>query len=86
MPRSDYLPVGHISDTDFERYHLGVVKGEELARLEAHILGCPPCAELAEAFAEYLDAVKAGLAEAGLDLSLDSSAASSSFRATGRVS
>jgi hypothetical protein len=78
--------VGHISDIDFERYHLGVVKGEELARLEEHILGCPPCAELAEAFAEYLDAVKTGLAEAGLDLSLGSGAPSSSFREPGRGS
>jgi hypothetical protein len=49
----------HISDADFERYQFGMVKGEELEKLENHILACPPCAELADAFAEYVNAVRA---------------------------
>jgi hypothetical protein len=36
----------HISDHDFERYHLGMVTDEtELARIEEHYLGCPECAK-----------------------------------------
>jgi hypothetical protein len=38
--------MNHISDTDLERYHLGMVTDEaELAALEEHYMGCPECAK-----------------------------------------
>jgi len=54
--------MGHLSDDDLERYYLRLVTNEELERIEEHMLACPQCVELAEAFAEYLDAMNDGLA------------------------
>jgi hypothetical protein len=36
----------HISDHQLERYHLGMVTGDELDR-EEHIIGCPACTDRA---------------------------------------
>jgi hypothetical protein len=58
----------HISDTDLERYHLGMVKGRELVSLEEHYLGCPECAERAEEAADYVDALRAGIITGNYDL------------------
>jgi hypothetical protein len=46
--------------TEPDRYHLGMVMdGDELATMEEHLLGCPTCADWAEATGLYLDAVRA---------------------------
>jgi hypothetical protein len=51
----------HISDTDLERYHLGMVTGMELDTLEEDIIGCPTCADRAAETTDYVDAVRAGI-------------------------
>ena len=54
--------MGHLSDHDLERYHLGMVKDEdELAALEEHYQGCPECATRAEEAADYVDAIRAAI-------------------------
>ena len=53
--------MGHISDHDMERYHLGMVAGAELEVLEDHIIGCGDCADRATEAAAYVDAVRAGI-------------------------
>jgi hypothetical protein len=59
----------HISDHDLERYHLGMVKRErEVARIEEHYLGCPLCAERAQAAADYVDTFRAVIIEENYDL------------------
>jgi hypothetical protein len=59
----------HVSDDALENYHLGkVAEGSELAPLEEHLLGCPYCAERAEKTAQYVDALRAALISAGIDL------------------
>ena len=59
----------HIDDHDLERYHLGMVTDEaELAPLEEHLLGCPACADRAEASAAYVDAMRAAFVEGDSDL------------------
>ncbi len=61
--------MNHFPDHDLERYHLGLVKTEEeLSLLEEHLLGCPSCAERAEASAEYVDLVRAALITGNFDL------------------
>jgi hypothetical protein len=65
--------MGHISDTDFERYHRGMVNGDERDRLEDHMLGCPKCAELAEAFGDFVEAMRAGIIKANLASATSSS-------------
>ena len=50
----------HLTDTDLERYYLGMVTEEaELAALEEHLLVCPACNERAEASDDYVDALRA---------------------------
>jgi hypothetical protein len=52
--------IEHISDHDLERYYLGMVTEErELAGLEGHLLGCPPCVEQTEETKDYVDAMRA---------------------------
>jgi hypothetical protein len=58
----------HISDTDLERYHLGMVTGAELDTLEEHIIGCPECADRAAEAADYVDAMRAGIILGNFDL------------------
>jgi hypothetical protein len=58
----------HISDTDLERYHLGMVTGAKLELLEEHIIGCPACAERAAEAADYVDALRAGVILGNFDL------------------
>jgi hypothetical protein len=54
------------SDTDLERYYLGMVKDEaELAALESHLLGCPACANRAEAAERYVDVMRVALMRLG---------------------
>jgi hypothetical protein len=60
MIRSDELPDRHLSDLDLERYHLGMVRGRELASLEEHYLGCLTCAARVEEAADYVDAGRLG--------------------------
>jgi hypothetical protein len=50
----------HLSDTDLERFYLGMVKGEELIQLEEHILCCGSCADRAEEAQDYVDAMRRG--------------------------
>jgi hypothetical protein len=60
---------GHLTDNDLERYHLGMVKCEAaLARIEAHYLGCPRCAERTREAADYVDALRAGIIEEDYDM------------------
>ena len=50
----------HLTDTDLERYYLGMMTDEaELPALEEHLLACPACVARAEASDEYVDAVRA---------------------------
>ena len=49
---------GHITDTDLERYHLGMVIGAELDYLKDHIIGCASCAARAQGVADYVDAMR----------------------------
>jgi len=50
----------HLTDTDLERYYLGMVTdGAELATLEEHLLVCPACVDRAEASDAYVDVVRA---------------------------
>jgi hypothetical protein len=58
----------HLSDDDLERYHLGMVKDDELAALEEHYLGCSPCAERAEEAADYGDDLRAAITSWKYDL------------------
>jgi anti-sigma factor RsiW len=58
----------HISESDLERYHLGTVSEAEEAAIEEHYLGCPACAERAEAAADYVDAIRAGIIVGNYDL------------------
>ena len=51
----------HIADSDLERYHLRVVHGHELAKLEEHLFHCGPCVDRAEETAEYVDAMRAAI-------------------------
>ena len=60
--RHQYPDMGHISDHDLERYHLGMVVAEaEFAPLEEHSLACPTCAERAEQTAQYIDSLRAAI-------------------------
>ena len=59
--------MGHISDHDLERYHLGMVAGAELVALEDHIIGCGDCADRATEAAAYVDAVRAGIVAGDFD-------------------
>ena len=57
-------PLGrtHASDTDLERYYLGMVKDKvELAALEEHLLLCSVCVDRAEAAQEYVDLMRVAL-------------------------
>ena len=49
----------HVSEDDLERYHLGMVKDDELAALEEHLLWCVPCIDRAEENAQYVDTIRA---------------------------
>ena len=61
--------MGHISDTDFERYYLGMIpSGPELAVLEEHLLVCAECVERAEASDFYIDAIRAAIIRGNFDL------------------
>lgn len=60
--------MSHLSDLDLERYHLGMVSGEELDALEEHIVGCGECAECAEEAADYVDAIRAGIIAGNFDI------------------
>jgi hypothetical protein len=52
----------HVSDHDLERYYLGmVIREDELADLEEHLLGCPSCVERAEETQDYMDAIRVAL-------------------------
>jgi len=58
----------HISELDLERYHLGMMpEGEELERLESHLLICGECVDRAEETATYIDAIRAAIVEVGYD-------------------
>ena len=49
----------HVSQTDLERYYLGMVKDEaELAELEEHFLVCSACVDRAEEIQDYIDAIR----------------------------
>jgi hypothetical protein len=59
----------HISDTDLERYYLGVIPdGPELAVLEEHLLICSECVDRAEGTQNYVDQIRAGLIRGRFDL------------------
>jgi hypothetical protein len=59
----------HISDHDFERFHLGTVKDEtELAMIDEHLLVCSTCIDAAEETAQYVDAIRGGIIVGDFDL------------------
>jgi hypothetical protein len=65
----------HLSDTDLERYYLGMIpEGPELACLEEHLLICGECVGRAEATQSYVDAIRSGAVQLGLDPQAVSSA------------
>jgi hypothetical protein len=54
----------HPLEEALERYHLGRITDEaELAPLEEHLLACPVCVRRAEWVADYLDTLRAALAQ-----------------------
>jgi hypothetical protein len=55
------MGMNHISDQDWERFHLGMVAGAELNALEAHILACGECAARAGEAADYVDTMRAAI-------------------------
>jgi len=60
--------LSHITDHDFERYYLGMIKDQqELAILEEHLLGCNQCVERAEESDRYVDAIRRALLRLGQD-------------------
>jgi hypothetical protein len=55
--------LGHVSDHDLERYHLGMVPdGPELDALEEHLFVCGACVDRAEATAGYVDVMRGAIA------------------------
>jgi len=51
--------LGHVSDTDLERYYLGMTaEGPELAVLDEHLLGCGYCTDRAQEAQEYVDKMR----------------------------
>jgi hypothetical protein len=59
----------HISNTDLERYYLGMIPdGPELAGLEEHLLTCGECVDRAEETQDYVDAIRAGIIRGRFDL------------------
>jgi hypothetical protein len=58
----------HVSDTDLERYYLGMIPdGPELAALEEHLLICGECVDRAEEAAHYVDMIRAWIIERNWD-------------------
>jgi hypothetical protein len=58
----------HVSDTDLERYYLGMIPdGPELAALEEHLLKCGECVDRAEETAHYVDMIRAWIIEGNWD-------------------
>jgi hypothetical protein len=50
-----------LSDTDLERYYLGMIPdGPELAALEEHLLICGECVDRAEETQDYMDSIEVG--------------------------
>ncbi len=58
----------HISDEGLERYYLGMVLEEELARIEAHLLCCDSCTDRAEEAQDYVDAIRQAIILENYDL------------------
>jgi hypothetical protein len=59
----------HISDTDLERYYLGIIPGgPEQAALEEHLLICGECVDRALETQAYVDAIRAGVIRGSFDL------------------
>lgn len=57
----------HLSDTDLERYYLGMVREPELTALEQHIVGCGECAQRAEDAQDYVDAMRVAIIDSDLE-------------------
>jgi hypothetical protein len=58
----------HITDTDLERYYLGMIpEGLELDALEEHLLICWECVDRAEKTEAYVDAIRAGIIKGNFD-------------------
>ncbi len=50
----------HLTDTQLERYYLGMIRGEEeLAPMEEHLLWCEQCLTRAKEAEEYIDCIRA---------------------------
>jgi hypothetical protein len=59
----------HPSDTDLERYCLGMIQeGPELDALEEHLLICGECVDRALASDNYIDRIRAALVKGGFGL------------------
>ena len=59
----------HPSDTDLERYRLGMIpEGAELDALEEHLLICGECVDRALASDTYVDRIRAALVKCGFGL------------------
>jgi hypothetical protein len=57
----------HLSDTDLERYYLGLIpEGPELVALVEHLLWCQECLQRAEESDRYVDAIRAAIVRAKL--------------------
>ena len=60
--------MAHLSDTDLERYHLGMIPEEpERAAVEEHLLWCQECLARAEESDRYVDAIRAGIVRGKLE-------------------
>jgi anti-sigma factor RsiW len=60
----------HITDTNLERYYLGMIpEGPELDKLEEHLLACPECVDRTEETEAYVDEMRAAAINGGFDKS-----------------
>lgn len=67
--QSHWMNMDHISETDLERYYLGMIPdGPELARIEHHLLVCSECLGRAQASDDYVDAIRAAIIIGDFDL------------------
>jgi hypothetical protein len=58
--------IRHTSDSDLERYCLGMIQeGPELDALEEHLLICGECVDRAKASDAYIEGIRAALVKGG---------------------
>ena len=76
--------MGHISDFDLERWHLGMIdQEEELGQIEVHVIGCQDCLLRALEAQRYVDTMRAAIITGNFDFGVDTA---ESFAGTAMIS